>query len=84
MGDDGKALSDPRDGTADVYKYPGALGKICFIEKRAADFAQRCADLYISAAGVLKRDEKDENGINLKPIADDKEKLAAAIREILG
>ena len=81
--EDGKPAESPRDGTADVYKYPGARGKICFIEKRASDFAERCAALYLSAGGILKRDENDADGIDLKPIADDKEKLAEAVGSLL-
>jgi len=83
MGEDGKAADDPREGTADVYKYPGALGKICFIEKRAADFADRCAAFYLSADGILKKDENDEKGIDIKTDADDDAKLADALKSIL-
>lgn len=44
---DGNLSEDPRCGIADVYKYPGARGKICFIAKRAEDFEERTAAVFV-------------------------------------
>ncbi len=84
--DEKNILDDPRDGTADVYKYPGARGKICFIAKRAEDFASRCAGLYLTKDGILKQEQNDDGGVDLLPFLQERnaEKLEDIIRSVLG
>ena len=83
LGNDGKRLEDPRDGTADVYMYPGAKGKLCFIEKRAEDFPSRCAGVFLAADGTLRQDECDREGISVLDKTGDREALRSAVRSIL-
>lgn len=82
-GEDGKKLEDPRDGTADVYMYPGARGKLCFIEKRAEDFASRCAGAFLAADGTLRQDENDREGVSVLDKTGDRETLQSIVRSIL-
>lgn len=50
---DGEPAENPRVGNMDVYKYPGARGKICFISKRAEDFEERSKAVIVKVDGTV-------------------------------
>lgn len=79
LGEDKMPLEKPSVGTADIYKYPGAIGKICFIEKRADDFMSRCAAVTVKKDGTATC-PCGKKVIDIKSVIDDEEALKEAIK----
>ncbi len=53
VGEDGQLTDNAESGNMDVYKYPGARGKICFIAKRREDFERRSKAVIVKKDGTV-------------------------------
>ena len=56
-----------RDGVADYYKYPGAMGKIGFISPMSHEFCGTCDKIRLTADGKIKPCLHSNREIDLHP-----------------
>ena len=73
----------PKSSTAQLYKLPGAIGKIGFISPVSCKFCDHCNKIRLTSTGTIKPCLHSEEEINLREYLNNEEMLTAALKSAI-
>jgi len=72
-----------KSSTAELYKLPGAIGKIGFISPVSCKFCSDCNKIRLTSTGTIKPCLHSEEEINLRKYLNNEETLTAALKSAI-
>lgn len=76
-------IETPKSSTAELYKLPGAIGKIGFISPVSCKFCSDCNKIRLTSTGTIKPCLHSEEEINLRKYLNNEEMLTAALKSAI-